>query len=142
MKSVETKTDIQIRHYNPKDYPTLRAWWKIHDAERLHETMIPPSSVIVEDAKGMAAFAAVYLCNSNFVAFCHGLVTRPGLNLGDSMMIHEVLQDGIDIIMREGGHKILISSVCGEAMIRGAKRLGFQTKGVECTQISRLVSPI
>ena len=139
---MEIKTDIQIRHYRSEDYPTLRAWWQIHDAERMHETMIPPSSVIVEDAKGLAAFAAVFLCNSNFVAFCHGLVTRPGLNLGDSMIINEVLQDGIDIIMRESGHKILISSVCGKAMVRGAKRLGFQTKGVECTQISRLVSPV
>ena len=123
---MEIKTDIKMRPYEALDYKMLKAWWKIHDAQPFPESIIPPSSLIVEDAKGPAAFTSVFLCNSNPVAFCHGLVTRPGMNLGDSIMINEALQDGIDILMRQSGHSVLFGTVSGKGMQRAAKRMGFQ----------------
>ena len=137
---METKCDIQIRHYQPEDYADLRGWWKWHGAERMHESIIPTSSCVVEDSKGPAAFAAVFLCNSNHMAFCHGLVVRPEMKAHDTFQVLEALQDGIDIIMQAGGHSVLHASVEGEAMLRGAKRLGFHQLGKQVYQIGRVIN--
>lgn len=139
---MEIKSDIKLREYSKDDYPMLKQWWVAHGAERMHDSMIPPSSVIVEDGNGPAAFAAIYLCNSNHVAFCHGLVTRPDLHLGDTMMILEALQDGIDIIMLSSNHTLLLGTVTGPAMVRGAERIGFHVFGKPAFHIARVVKNI
>lgn len=138
---METRCDLKMRHYEASDYPTLRGWWKYRNAERMHQNMIPPSSCIVEDANGPAAFAAVFLCNSNHVAFCHGLVTRPEMRLHDTYQVLEVLQDAIDIIMAQDNHKLLLGTVTGEGMVRGAKRMGFHVLGKPARHIARISTP-
>ena len=138
---MEIRTDIRIREYEPEDYPVLKDWWQRHDAERLHEDMIPKSSVIVEDKNGPAGFAGLLLSNCNQVAFCLGLVVRPGLNVSESQAIHETLQDGMDIIMRSGGHTVLLGTVTGKGMARGAQRMGFLVMSKPAFHIARIVKP-
>ena len=131
-----------IRHYEPSDYPMLLGWWREHGGEPMHESMIPPSSCIVIMFGEPVAFGAVFLCNSNHVAFFHGMVTCPRLTLRDAKEALHALQGGIDCIMRTGGHTLLLGTVPAGAMIKGAKWLGFIPAGDPVIPVQRLVQPL
>ena len=137
---MEISSDIRIREYAKEDYPVLRGWWQAHDAEPMPEQIIPQSSCVVEDEEGAAAFGAVFLCNANHVAFFHGMVTRPGMCMKHSYRMLKALQDGIDIIMASGGHTILFGTVQPGAMLRGAKRLGFNWSDNNYHQVNRIIT--
>jgi len=136
-----TTANITTRHYEPSDYPLLESWWESHGAEPMHESMIPPSSCLVMLDDQPSAFGAVFLCNSNHVAFFHGMVTRPGLSMQEARECLLVLQDGLDIIMRSGGHTLLLGTVTQGAMVRGAKMMGFSPAGEPVQAVARLVRP-
>lgn len=132
---------ITIRHYQPDDYPLLESWWEDHGAEPMHESMIPPSTCIVLLDGEPAASGSVFPCNSNHVAFFHGMVTRPGLSMQQARECLMALQDGLDIIMRAGGHTLLLGTVTQGAMVRGAKMMGFSPAGDPVQAVARLVRP-
>lgn len=137
-----TTADTSIRHYMPEDYPMLEAWWDSHGVEPMDATMIPPSSCIVVRAFRCVAFGAVFLCNSNHVAFFHGMVTAPGLTMAQSAHALRALQAGIDAIMRSGGHTLLLGTVAPGALVRGAKMMGFAPAGDLVQPVARLVKPL
>jgi len=138
---METKANITTRHYELSDYPLLESWWESHGAEPMHASMIPPSSCLVMLDDQPSAFGAVFLCNSNHVAFFHGMVTRPGLSMQEARECLLVLQDGLDIIMRSGGHTLLLGTVQQGAMVRGAKMMGFSPAGEPVQAVARIVRP-
>lgn len=137
-----TTPEITIRHYEASDYAMLESWWEDHDAEPMHQTMIPISSCVVMADGEPVAFGAVFPCNSNHVAFFHGMVTKPGLLMAESRKFLVALQDGLDIIMRLSGHTLLLGTVTQGAMVRGARMMGFTPAGEPVQAVARLVRPI
>lgn len=139
---METKADrFTIRHYESDDYPELYSWWESHGADPMPAEMIPVSTCIVEMDGEPVASGSIFPCNNNAVAFFHGLVTRPGLGMMDSRLALHALQDGIDIIMRSGGHTLLVGTVHGDAMLRGARMIGFSAMGGLVQGVGRVVEP-
>jgi len=140
---METRADrFTIRHYEPADYPMLEAWWEGHGAAAMHEEMVPASTCVVMMDGEPVASGSVFPCNNNFVAFFHGMVTRPGLCLKDARGALLALQDGLDIIMRAGGHTLLLGTVPEGAMLRGAMIMGFSPTGGSVQGVGRLVKPL
>lgn len=140
---METKSDrFTIRHYEPSDYPTLEDWWNGHGSEALPEWVIPASTCIVMMDGEPVASGSVFPCNNNHVAFFHGMVTRPGLSMMDARLALFALQDGLDIIMRSGGHTLLLGTVSPGAMLRGAKMMGFAPLGDLVQSVGRVVKPL
>jgi hypothetical protein len=131
-----------IRHYEPGDYPMLLGWWNAHGGAPMDQTMIPPSSCVVVMFGEPVAFGAVFLCNSNHVAFFHGMVTCPRLTLRDAKEALHALQGGLDIIMRNGGHTLLLGTVPAGAMMKGARWMGFASAGDPVIPVQRLVKPL
>jgi len=119
----------------------LDAWWESHGAQPMHESMIPVSSCLVLSDGDPVAFGAVFPCNSNHVAFFHGMVTRPCLSMQDAREALLALQDGLDIIMRSSGHTLLLGTVQQGAMVRGAKMMGFSPAGEPVQSVARIVRP-
>ncbi|GAA5120696.1 hypothetical protein JIN84_05905 [Luteolibacter yonseiensis] len=140
---METRADrFTIRHYEPADYPMLEEWWEGHGAPPMHEDMIPVSTCVVMMDGEPVASGSVFPCNNNFVAFFHGMVTRPGLGMREARLALEALQDGLDIIMRTGGHTLLLGTVPEGAMLRGAKIMGFSPTGGPVQGVGRFVKPL
>lgn len=139
---METRSDrFTIRHYEPEDYPTLKSWWDAHCSDAMLEEMIPVSTCIVLMDGEPVASGSVFPCNNNGVAFFHGLVTRPGLGMMDARLALFALQDGLDIIMRTGGHTLLIGTVTPGGLLRGAVRMGFTQMGPLMQGVCRIVHP-
>lgn len=138
---METKAETTIRHYEPSDYPMIQGWWAVHSAEPLHPGIIPGSSCVVEMDGEPAAFGSVFPCNNNPVAFFHGMVTRPGLTMRQARKALMALQEGIDIICRNGGHTLLLGTVPAGAMMRGARMMGFDPMGDVVHPVGRVVKP-
>ena len=120
----------------------LLGWWRAHEGEPMPESMVPPSSCIVMMFGEPVAFGAVFLCNSNHVAFFHGMVTCPRLTMRDAAAALHALQDGIDCIMRTSGHTLLLGTVREGALVRGARWMGFTPSGDPVIQVHRLVKPL
>lgn len=131
-----------VRHYEKEDYEMLRSWWEWHGAEPLHPGMIPESSCVVLLDGDPAAFGSVFPCNNNFVAFFHGMVARPGLHFRESRASLLALQEGLDIICRNGGHTLLLGTVPSGAMMRGAQMMGFDKMGGLVQGVGRVVKPL
>lgn len=117
----------------------LVAWWAGHGAEALPVEMVPASTCIVTMDGEPVASGSVFPCNNNFVAFFHGMVTRPGLSMKDARGALLALQDGIDIIMRTGGHTLLLGTVPQGAMLRGARMMGFSAMGDPVQGVGRVI---
>ena len=140
---METSSDrFLIRHYEPADYPMLAAWWESHAADPLPEEMVPQSTCIVTMDGEPAASGSVFPCNNNFVAFFHGMVTRPGLCMRDARAALLALQEGLDIIMRAGGHALLLGTVPQGGMLRGARMMGFLPMGEPVQGVGRVIKPL
>jgi len=135
------ETICEVRHYEADDYATIKKWWIDHGADPMPKGMIPQSSVVITIEGEPAGFGSVFLCNSNHVGFFHGMVTRPGLRLGEAFAVLAAMQDGIDVIRQSGGHTHLLGTVRGDAMIRGAKKMGFSVSSGTLNQVERLVKP-
>lgn len=136
-----TTSSLTIRHYEPVDYAILHGWWEKHGAEPMHESMIPKSSIIVERDGDPQAFVALFPCNNNHVAFCHGLVARPGMCLGDTLEVLKVLNRGIDIMAMSGGHTLIIATVANDRLRKGAEMIGFEATGEYVQTVARTVKP-
>jgi hypothetical protein len=127
---METTSDaLTLRHYRGDDYPMLLEWWEQHEAPAMHESMVPESTCVVLLNGEPAACGSIFPCNNNHVAFFHGMVTRPGLNMREAKAVISALQDGIDIMMRSSGHTLLLGTVPDGAMMRGARMMGFTVQG-------------
>lgn len=138
---METKL-FTVRHYEPGDYPTLLGWWQAHGGDALPESMVPASTCVVLMEGDPVASGSIFPCNCNHVAFFHGLVTRPGLTLRQTLEVQHALQAGLDCIMRAGGHTLLLGTVPAGGMLRGAKMAGFHPAGDAVLPVQRLVQPL
>jgi hypothetical protein len=141
---METLETIRIRHYEATDYLDILSWWEARNAVPMPPVMIPASSCVACDEDGRpAAFIAIFLCNSNHVAFAHGLVMRPGLSMRQAKELFRHLEEGIAAIMRAGGHTHLIGTVENRAgTLRAARILGFAPVGSPMQTLEKLVKPL
>lgn len=138
---MEIPEEITLRHYKPEDYPMLLEWWETHGADQMPQSMIPPSTCIVMLNGEPAASGSVFLCNSNHVAFFHGMVTRPGLQMATAKRVLLALQDGLDIIMKSSGHTLLLGTVQTGPLARGAKMMGFSILSKPMHSVARVIKP-
>ena len=137
-------TSLRIRHYHPSDYPTLLEWWDDHACDAMDQSMIPRSSIVVCQKIGElvepVAFACLFPCNNNHVAFVHGLTVRPGMGMADTIKVLKVLNDGLDFMAQCSGHTLLIASCEGERVTRGATMIGFEPVGDLVQTVARAVN--
>lgn len=133
-------TSLRLRHYQPEDYPTLLGWWEEHGVDAMDASMLPVSSLIVTRYHEPVAFAALYPCNNNHVAFVHGLTVKPGMGMGDTLQVLRAVNDGLDFMAHTSGHTLLIASCEGERMVRGAEMIGFEPMGDLVQTVARAVN--
>jgi len=116
---------IEARKFDlSKDYGTICSWWQKHDSYAPMPDHLPPTGIIVENAKSPICAGFLYNTDSKICVF-EFVVSNPEVSKEDRDKCLKLLIETIQEIAKELEYTLIYTSINIEAYIKKLKSAGF-----------------
>lgn len=127
-----------VRHYQPTDWPTVKAWWEAHQTSRLFEpALLPPVGVIAECDGDPHAACWLYMAVGVGVAFVDMPVSKPGLKLSEVSAAFRMVLEALEAIAKAHDYGVIIAHTLPPIARHLQRQHGFEHTGarLQCVKL-------